>query len=257
MNHQHRALEVEFIFLDIDNFFSGLVHVRQALCPLCHHCDRGCSAVQGEGEHRVTSQLKSWDSTCSEWELHFWRDRARCHKSRPVILLRWDVSNRDSSIHFTFRLVCLQRLELLELRDRRDEGPSAGLAKGDHHQRGTCDHLLCSRQRCLLHHSQCAWGLGIRGGGCGECCFFLWSYFVNQLFECCNLSPSLLPDFCGKVVRAVCFSHSSRCSSLHFWRSERNSAGLVKVGSKQWINFEWRFRVQICTKYCLPCHDSL
>ena len=53
------TIQVACIFLDKDNFLSGLVHVRQALCPLCHHCDRGCSAVQGEGEHRATSQLKS------------------------------------------------------------------------------------------------------------------------------------------------------------------------------------------------------
>ena len=62
---------------------------------------------------------------------------------------------------------------------------------------------------------------------------FYFLYFVDPLFECCNLSPSLLPDFRGKVVRAVCLSYPGRCSSLHFWRSERNSAGLVKVGSKQ------------------------
>ena len=32
------------------DFFSGRLHLRQALCPLCHHCYWGCAAVQGKGE---------------------------------------------------------------------------------------------------------------------------------------------------------------------------------------------------------------
>ena len=32
------------------DFFSGRLHLRQALCPLCHHCYWGCTAVQGKGE---------------------------------------------------------------------------------------------------------------------------------------------------------------------------------------------------------------
>ena len=35
------------------DIFSGRVHLRQALCPLCHHCFWGCAALQGKGGVKV------------------------------------------------------------------------------------------------------------------------------------------------------------------------------------------------------------
>ena len=115
-----------------------------------------------------------------------------------------------------FRTVCLQRLELPELCHRRNERPSPGFAKGDHHQCLPRHRLLCSGKHRILHNAQCVRSPGLRGSRSGE-----------------SISPihylSFLLDFCWPAVWAFCISDTCRCGSLHFRRSERDSTRLIKV----------------------------
>ena len=117
-----------------------------------------------------------------------------------------------------FRTVCLQRLELPELCHRRNERPSPGFAKGDHHQCLPRHRLLCSGKHRILHNAQRVRSPGLRGSRSGE-----------------SISPihylSFLLDFCWPAVWAFCISDTCRCGPLNFWRSEWNSSGLVKVPS--------------------------
>ena len=146
------------------------LHLRQAACLVHHHRHRDCPAWTGQ-----------------DWELHLGGHWDRYHKDCTLLLFRWTSVFLSLFITFPLRTLCLQWLELPQLCDWGDEGPSQRSPPSNHDLLYHRHHRLRDNKHSLLHNSQCAWSPWFWGSGCGEFCFG----FLSQI-KTINLCRHLL-----------------------------------------------------------------